>query len=164
MESSPPDATMTPPLYRKHSFKRQVDSEKRAVLLKGHVLSEVRSSLGSSYPWQSFRDHHSTTHVLQHYHPRCLDNYEYFIGRNTTTMTLNGYRVSGRERVRERERERDGGRGDGGSIAFSGLLLHEVCIGNLQCVILESHCIIHLSLPPSSTPRCRLFSMLRSLM
>ena len=88
---------LTPPLHRRLSFKRQPDSEKKVALLKTagalHIVPEVRSSLGSSYPWQSFRDHHSTTHVLTHYHPRCLDNYEYFIGRNTTTMTLNGYRV-----------------------------------------------------------------------
>ena len=90
VESPQYDVTMTPPLHRRQSFKRQPDSEKKGSLLKAHLRSEA---LGSSYPWQSFRDHHSATQVLLQYHPRCLDNYEYFIGRNTTTMTLHGYRV-----------------------------------------------------------------------
>ena len=96
IETPQPDVVMTPPLHRRQSFKRQVtENEKKGALLKAaHMISEaVHSSRGPAYPWQSFRDHHSTKHVLMHYHPRCLDNYEYFIGRNTTTMTLDGYRV-----------------------------------------------------------------------
>ena len=94
IETPQPEVVLTPPLHRRQSFKRLVDSEKKGSLLKAHVISEaVHASLGHSYPWQSFKEHHSAKHVLLHYHPRCLDNYEYFIGRNTTTMTLNGYRV-----------------------------------------------------------------------
>jgi hypothetical protein len=104
IETPQPDVILTPPLHRRQSFKRQqTEVEKKGVLLKAaaaaHMISEVaavahsRSSRGPAYPWQSFRDHHSVKHVLLHYHPRSLDNYEYFIGRNTTTMTLDGYRV-----------------------------------------------------------------------
>ena len=80
-----------PTLVRRLSIRR---SKKLSISLGNHpTVCPISEPLGSSFPWQKFRECHSPTHVLLHYHPLCLDNYEYFVGRNTTTLTPRGYRV-----------------------------------------------------------------------
>ena len=93
-ESTQLEGGETPTLSRKQSI-RHSGSEKRCPTPLGryHVAHPVPESLGSSFHWQSFRECHHPTHVLLNYHPHCLDNYEYFVGRNTTTLTPHGYRV-----------------------------------------------------------------------
>ena len=80
-----------PTLVRRQSSRR---SKKLSLSLSHHpTIHPISEPLGSSFPWQNFRECHNPTYVLLHYHPLCLDNYEYFVGRNTTTLTPRGYRV-----------------------------------------------------------------------
>ena len=94
-------ADLTPPLPRRPSVKRlMADNSKRwsnpkplkAFHVKAATLKVPHSS-GTSFPWQHFRDNHSPAHVIRNYHPDCLDNYEYFLGNQTTTFLLEGKRV-----------------------------------------------------------------------
>lgn len=88
-----------PSLVRRQSIRRS-DSDKRSSTPRPpshyHLnLADLPScSTTRGFPWQSFRDHHSATHVLVNYNPLCLDNREFFVGKNTTTVTPHGYRVS----------------------------------------------------------------------
>lgn len=50
---------------------------------------------GPSFPWAWFRDHHNTRDVLVHYHPLSMDNYEFFVGPNVSTLYKQSYRVRG---------------------------------------------------------------------
>ena len=52
------------------------------------------SSGGTSFPWVEFRDHHTPSDVLVYYHPLCMDNYEFFVGPNISTLSVQSYRVS----------------------------------------------------------------------
>ncbi len=94
----------TPLLARKKSLRRGGgggEGDKRSStprpLSHYHLTSAecpTLEPLGAAFPWQLFRENHSPSHVITHYHPLSLDNYEYFVGRNTTTVTPHGYRVS----------------------------------------------------------------------
>ena len=59
------------------------------------VLEQPLPSVsGSTFPWARFRDYHDTQRVLVYYHPLCMDNYQYFVGPNISTLSVPGYRVS----------------------------------------------------------------------
>ena len=59
------------------------------------------------YPWLFFRENHTPHHVITNYHPDCLDNREYFLGRHVTTLNLSGYRVSWLKYARESEMKKE---------------------------------------------------------
>ncbi len=52
------------------------------------------SASGSTFPWARFKELHDTERVLIYYHPLCMDNYQYFVGPNISTLSVPGYRVS----------------------------------------------------------------------
>ena len=54
----------------------------------------IPAASGSAFPWVGFRDHHGTEDVLIYYHPFCMDNYQYFVGPNISTLSVPSYRVS----------------------------------------------------------------------
>lgn len=77
----------------------QSDLQQSSVYRLGANYDEVLdqplpSSCGPSFPWAGFREHHSTHDVLLHYHPLCMDNYEFFVGANISTLSLQSYMVS----------------------------------------------------------------------
>lgn len=96
----------TPLLVRKHSIRgggRDAERSGVSATPRPHSafhsgLKEHRSVSGiygaSLFPWQlQFQENHSPAFVVLHYHPLALDNYEYFVGKNTTTITPCGYMV-----------------------------------------------------------------------
>jgi len=48
----------------------------------------------SSFPYAFFSTSHSPLQVIHHYHPKAIDNSEYFVGKNNTVVALAGYKVS----------------------------------------------------------------------
>ena len=44
---------------------------------------------------QLLAENHTPITVIENYTPCCLDNHEYFVGKNITTLTPQGYRVGG---------------------------------------------------------------------
>ena len=44
---------------------------------------------------QLLAENHTPVTVIENYTPCCLDNHEYFVGKNITTLTPQGYRVGG---------------------------------------------------------------------
>lgn len=48
----------------------------------------------TSFPYAFFSTSHSPLQVIYHYHPKAIDNSEYFVGKNNTVVALPGYKVS----------------------------------------------------------------------
>lgn len=46
-----------------------------------------------SFPYSFFSTSHSALQVILRYHPKALDNSEYFVGKNNTVVALSGYKV-----------------------------------------------------------------------
>lgn len=46
------------------------------------------------FPWMFFREDHSPHTVILQYHPECLDNHDYFIGRKAVSLFFQSYQVS----------------------------------------------------------------------
>ena len=46
-----------------------------------------------SFPFSFFSTSHSASQVIHQYHPKALDNSEYFVGKNNTVVALSGYKV-----------------------------------------------------------------------
>jgi len=49
----------------------------------------------STFPYAFFSTSHSPLQVIHNYHPKAIDNSEYFVGKNNTVVALAGYKVSG---------------------------------------------------------------------
>ena len=46
-----------------------------------------------TFPYSFFSASHSASQVICRYHPKALDNSEYFVGKNNTVVALSGYKV-----------------------------------------------------------------------
>ncbi len=62
--------------------------------IKEGLSSPSQLDTTNQYPWQFFRDNHTPKYVVCNYHPDCLDNEKYFIGRDVTKLNLTGFIVS----------------------------------------------------------------------
>ena len=59
----------------------------------GHVHSPPDDASYRSFPYSFFSSSHSASQVIHQYHPKALDNSEYFVGKNNTVVALSGYKV-----------------------------------------------------------------------
>lgn len=59
-----------------------------------NFTSTLAQPANVSFQQQLFVENHTPITVIENYTPCCLDNHEYFVGKNITTLTPQGYRVS----------------------------------------------------------------------
>lgn len=75
----------TPGLGPLHTPQLQKDGCSSPMLLEGGQ---------QQFPWLFFRDDHTPHTVILQYHPECLDNHDYFIGRKAVSLFFPSYNVS----------------------------------------------------------------------
>lgn len=59
----------------------------------GRVHSPADDITYRSFPYSFFSTSHTASQVINQYHPKALDNSEYFVGKNNTVVALSGYKV-----------------------------------------------------------------------
>ena len=92
-QSATTSCNQSPSPSRKQSFRR-MPPPLHTPQLQIDGCSSLLEGGQQQFPWLFFRDDHSPHTVILQYHPECLDNHDYFIGRKAVSLSFPSYKVS----------------------------------------------------------------------